>query len=134
MFEKIKEKKKAVEFNKKLENIVRFDFIMGNPFFGMKKLSILFGDEVEIKTNSRLPIEEKVSKKEIIKYLQQLYFSKWNYKYDSNPRPSAQNAWTITLVFEDETLMFYGWDDYPACWKNVEWFVGKYGNFSFDEE
>ena len=121
--------KKAKEFNKKLQNIKRFDFRFGNAFCGIKKLSIYFYDDIMIKSNSGKCLNENISREEIIKELENFCFINWKQKYDGNKKPILENAWTIELMVEDERLEFRGLDDYPKIWPYVEWFVKKYGGF-----
>ena len=121
--------KTANDFNKKLSGIKRFTFNFGNAFGGIKKLAILFGEELKIKANSGKRSELIPNKEEIIRELSLFGFSAWQSKYDKNTKPIIENAWTIELVLENETLEFTGLDDYPKTWAIVEYFIKKYGNF-----
>ena len=56
-------------------------------------------------------------------------FPAWQSKYNKNEKPILENAWTIELLFENESLEFAGLDDYPKTWDIVEFFVKKYACF-----
>ena len=132
--EKLKEKKIVNDFNQKLIGIKRFDFQFGNPFCGIKKLSIRFEEEVKILSNGSIENSIIPNADEIRNELSNFYFSNWINKYDGNKKAKFENAWTITLNFENETLEYCGLDDYPKVWKYVVWFVEKYSNFVINEE
>jgi hypothetical protein len=122
--------KQASEFNKKLKTLKSFSFNFGNAFCGIKKLAIIFDGEVLIKSNSGSRIDFAPTKEEVLTELELFYFPAWKSKYNSNSTPTLENAWTITLKFESETLEFSGLDDYPKNWQFVEYFVKKYGGFT----
>ena len=132
--EKINHKKKVNEFNEKLKNIKRFDFRFGNPFGGIKKLSIEFNEEVNISSNGQRDNDIEPNKEELIKELANFNFINWKEKYESNLNPINENAWTISLIFENEIIEYRGLDDYPRVWEYVEWFVNKYSRFYLSRE
>ena len=117
------------EFNKKLATVKRFTFNFGNAFCGIKKLAIIFDGEVLIKSNSGSRIDFAPTKEEVLKELELFFLPAWNSKYNTNPTPTLENAWTITLNLDGEELEFTGLDDYPKTWLFVEYFVKKYGGF-----
>ena len=122
--------KQASEFNKKLKTLKSFTFNFGNAFCGIKKLLITFSNTIEIQTNGNKNLEFTPLKEEVLKELELFYFPAWKSKYGENLKPQFENAWTITLKFESETLEFSGLDDYPKNWQFVEYFVKKYGGFT----
>ena len=122
--------KQASEFNKKLKTLNSFTFNFGNAFCGIKKLLITFSNTIEIKTNGNKYLEFTPLKEEVLRELELFYFPAWKSKYGENLKPQIENAWTITLKFESETLEFSGLDDYPKNWQFVEYFVKKYGGFT----
>ncbi|MBR5439211.1 MAG: hypothetical protein IKV61_03220 [Clostridia bacterium] len=121
---------KAVkEFNKKLQTLKRFTFNFGNAFGGIKKLAINFDGDILIKSNSGRRIDFTPTKEEVLAELELFCLPEWNSKYNSNPTPTLENAWTITLKLDGEELEFTGLDDYPKTWQFVEYFIKKYGGF-----
>ncbi len=127
--ERVKNMKRASEFNIKLQTIKQFDFRFGNSFCGIKKLSIFFNDGIILKSNSGKGLDLEPSKEEIINALENFCFINWLQKYDRNTKPCLENAWTIELKLGEEKLEFIGLDDFPKIWPYVEWFVKKYGGF-----
>ena len=134
VIEKIQEKKRMKRFNVMLQSIKRFDFQFGNSFCGTKKLSINFSDSLDIHSNGRIEKEINPNREEIIKELSNFYFSNWEEKYVNKINPKPENAWSIRLIFENDTLEFMGIDDYPNVWEYVKWFIEKYSKFSLVEE
>jgi hypothetical protein len=132
--EKVKEKRKANEFNLKLQNVSRFDFRFGNPFSGIKKLSIDFGDGVEIHSNGQIEKQIIPQREEIIRELSCFNFSGWKEKYDGNAMKKTENCWSVRLIFPEQILEYEGCDDYPEIWDFVEWFVNKYSRFTLIKE
>lgn len=129
LLERLEEKKAKNAFNEKLKSIERFDFWFGNPFSGIKKLSISFNDEIKVSSNCKkdnLVLDKDI----VIKELENFNFLTWDSKYGKNDKPILDNSWSIRLKFKDETLEFTGLDDYPYIWPYVEWFVKKYTNFT----
>ncbi len=127
--EKAKEKQTAKDFNAKLPSIEGFELSFGNFASKVNKLSVRFHDDIVIDTNCQKNSSVKADKDEIIKELQQFYFSNWKEVYDTNAEPKLENSWRIKLVFKNDTLEFKGFDDYPRAWICVERFANKYGNF-----
>ncbi len=135
--ETLKQMKIAEEFNERLNSIKRFDFQMGNPFSGIKKFAIIFGDGVEIKHNGfKEDIEqEKVFEKEtIISQLKRLYFKNWKQKYFNENKFKEENAWEVSLTLEDEKISFKGLDAYPNVWLFLVEFIEKYSTLTLRQK
>lgn len=134
MIEKINQKKRAKEFNQRLNDVKRFDFRFGNAFCGIKKLTISFGECVEINSNGQIEKEIIPQREEIIRELCCFNFSGWQRKYDGNLNQKTENCWSVRLVLPDRVLEYEGLDDYPENWDFVEWFVNKYSKFILTKE
>lgn len=133
LLERIEEKKAKNAFNEKLKSLERFDFWFGNPFSGIKKMTISFNGEIKVSSNCKK--DNLILNKDIvIKELENFNFLTWDGKYNKNDKPVLENAWSIRLFFKDETLEFTGLDDYPNVWPYVEWFIKKYSNFTTIKE
>ena len=124
--EKIEEKKKTLEFNEKLINLKRFEFSSGTCFSGIRKFVVFIEDETYFKSNMKKKNEGNIIKDEIIKELKLLNFSNWKDVYNSNPKPEDNELWTITLTFENEIVVFKGFEDYPNIWPLVKQVLNKY--------
>lgn len=133
LVERLKEKKARNEFNARLKQIKRFDFRFGNPFSGIKKLAVSFGEDVEISSNGRREKDVEPKRDEILRELELFNFIAWKARYDGNDKPKQENAWYIRLVLEGEEIEFSGLDDYPRVWEYVKWFVNKYSGFSLTD-
>lgn len=123
--------KETDDFNNNLINLKRLDFRLGNSFSGIKKFTIIFDEKIKIMHNS----EKKdivVNKEEIIKELKTLSLNHWKTRYESN-NPNTDNAWSLSLIFNDNTLEFSGIDSYPNVWIFLLEFIEKYTSFNFRE-
>ena len=114
-----------------INDIKRFDFWFGNPFCGIKKLLILFGENFKVQSNGH---NKKVNLKEskILKILNDIDFANWESEYTTE-NPNSDNAWTITLTFADKVLIFRGLDAYPKDWFKVLDLVEEYGGFDIEK-
>ena len=124
---------KVNDYKLKMDELLMFDFRFGNSFCGIKKLNITFSEEVEVKSNGSLEKEIEVNREVILKELKALYFCNWQNKYIKE-NPILENAWTITLVFPNQTLIYGGIDLYPTIWPYVIEFVEKYSKFKVHDD
>lgn len=132
--EKLDDKRKINDFNRRLKSLKRFDLRFGNDFCGIKKFAIFLNNEIEIKSNAIDKIEVNVDKEILFKELECFNFANWKSEYNSNETPSIENAWTISLLFDNEAVEYRGLDDYPKVWEYVKWFIKKYSNLVLEEE
>ena len=115
----------------KIDKIKRFEFYFGNPFCGIKKLNIVFGEEFIVGTNALNKVRPPRQSK-LIKELKTIDFDDWKEEYYI-PNPNTDNAWTINLTFEDELVTFRGIDCYPKDWFKILDFIDNFGNFNIEE-
>lgn len=127
--EKIKEKQAVKNFNAKLLSLKSFELSFGDFVSDVKTLSIRFSDDTVINTTTQKDGNVNANKDDIIKELKRFYMSNWKDIYDTNAAPKVENSWHVKLVFENDTIEFKGFDDYPRAWICVERFANKYGNF-----
>ena len=114
-----------------ISSIKRFEFWFGNPFCGIKKLLITFGEDFKVQSNGHnKPSNPKESK--ILKLIKDIDFANWQEEY-TTVNPNTDNAWTITMTFEDKLLIYRGLDAYPKDWFKVLDLVEKYGGFDIEE-
>ena len=114
-----------------ISGIKRFEFWFGNPFCGIKKLLITFGEDFKVQSNGHnKPSNPKESK--ILKLIKDIDFANWQEEY-TTVNPNTDNAWTITMTFEDKLLIYRGLDAYPKDWFKVLDLVEKYGGFDIEE-
>ena len=114
-----------------INGIKRFEFWFGNPFCGIKKLLITFGEDFKVQSNGHnKPSNPKESK--ILKLIKDIDFANWQEEY-TTVNPNTDNAWTITMTFEDKLLIYRGLDAYPKDWFKVLDLVEKYGGFDIEE-
>ena len=94
-----------------IKGIKRFEFWFGNPFCGIRKLLIIFGEDFKIQSNGH---NKKANPKEtkVLRLLQDIDFKNWKEEYTCE-NPNSDNAWTITMTFEDRLLVYRGLDAYP---------------------
>ena len=87
-----------------IKGIKRFEFWFGNPFCGIRKLLIIFGEDFKIQSNG---YNKKANPKEtkVLKLLQDIDFKNWKEEYTCE-NPNSDNAWTITMTFEDRLLVY----------------------------
>ena len=115
----------------RIKNIKRFEFWFGNPFCGIRKLNIMFGDDYNVQSNAinkrKFPRQGKV-----IKELKSISFDEWLEEY-SITNPNSDNAWTITLTFEDEIVVYRGIDCYPKDWFKILDFIDNFGEFDVEK-
>lgn len=113
-----------------MDNVKRFEFWFGNPFCGIRKLLITFGDDFKVQSNGH---NKKANPKQskIIKLLNDIDFKNWKDEYTCE-KPNSDNAWTITLTFENEVIIYRGLDAYPSDWFKVLDIVEKYGGFDIE--
>lgn len=123
------ERKKFIEFKEKMKNIKRFDFRMGNSFGGIKKFSLVFNEEVKLKSNGRKKFDIILDKDKIIKELSRINFANFRDVYNDNEHPILENAWVISLLFNDEIKEYRGLDSYPKSWPLILKFINKYSSF-----
>jgi hypothetical protein len=116
--------------NNMMDGIKRFEFWFGNPFCGIRKLLITFGEDLSVKSNGH---NKKANPKEskIIKLLKDIDFKNWLDEYTCE-NPNSDNAWTITLTFDNEVIIYRGLDAYPSDWFKVLDIVEKYGGFDIE--
>ena len=114
-----------------MDNVKRFEFWFGNPFCGIRKLLITFGEDFKIQSNGH---NKKANPKEtkVLKLLQDIDFKNWKEEYTCE-NPNSDNAWTITMTFEDRLLVYRGLDAYPKDWFKVLDLVEKYGGFDIEK-
>ena len=112
-----------------MKNIKRFDFRMGNAFGGIKKFSLVFNEEVELKSNGRKKFDIILDKDKIIKELSRINFANFRDVYNDNEHPILENAWVISLLFNDEIKEYRGLDSYPKSWSLILKFINKYSSF-----
>ena len=114
-----------------IEGIKRFEFWFGNPFCGIRKLLIVFGEDFRVQSNGH---NKKANPKEskIIKLLEDIDFKNWEYEYTTID-PNSDNAWTITMTFADNQLVYRGLDAYPKDWFKVLDLVEEYGGFDIEQ-
>lgn len=114
-----------------IEGIKRFEFWFGNPFCGIRKLLIVFGEDFRVQSNGH---NKKANPKEskIIKLLEDIDFKNWEYEYTTID-PNSDNAWTITMTFADKQLVYRGLDAYPKDWFKVLDLVEEYGGFDIEQ-
>ena len=114
-----------------IEGIKRFEFGFGNPFCGIRKLLIVFGEDFRVQSNGH---NKKANPKEskIIKLLEDIDFKNWEYEYTTID-PNSDNAWTITMTFADKQLVYRGLDAYPKDWFKVLDLVEEYGGFDIEQ-
>ena len=84
----------------KIDKIKRFEFYFGNPFCGIRKVNILFGEEYKVMSNA-LNKKNPPKQNKLIKELKTIDFDNWKDEY-SIPNPNSDNAWTINLTFDGE--------------------------------
>ena len=114
-----------------ISGIKRFEFWFGNPFCGIKKLLITFGEDFKVQSNGHnKPSNPKESK--ILKLIKDIDFANWQEEY-TTVNPNTDNAWTITMTFENKLLIYRGLDAYPKDWFKVLDLVEKYGGFDIEE-
>ena len=114
-----------------IEGIKRFEFWFGNPFCGIRKLLIVFGEDFRVQSNGH---NKKANPKEskTIKLLEDIDFKNWEYEYTTID-PNSDNAWTITMTFADKQLVYRGLDAYPKDWFKVLDLVEEYGGFDIEQ-
>ena len=114
-----------------MDGIKRFEFWFGNPFCGIRKLLIVFGEDFRVQSNGH---NKKANPKEskIIKLLEDIDFKNWEYEYTTID-PNSDNAWTITMTFADKQLVYRGLDAYPKDWFKVLDLVEEYGGFDIEQ-
>ena len=117
----------------RIDNIRRFDFWFGNPFCGIKKLLIIFGENFEIKSNGQKEIKPFANQNKIIKELKAIDFNDWKEEYVKETNPNEEHAWSIQLTFDDEIVQFRGLDAYPKDWFKILDFTDKYARFDVQE-
>lgn len=127
--EKVKERQAVKDFNTKLLSLKGFELSFGDFVNDVKTLSVSLGDDTVINTTTQKGSDVKADKEEIIKELKRFYMSNWKNLYNTNTAPKVKNSWHVKLVFENDTIEFKGFDDYPRAWIYVERFANKYGNF-----
>ena len=114
-----------------ISGIKRFEFWFGNPFCGIKKILITFGEDFKVQSNGHSkPSNPKETK--ILKLIKDIDFANWQEEY-TTVNPNTDNAWTITMTFEDKLLIYRGLDAYPKDWFKVLDLVEKYGGFDIEE-
>ena len=115
----------------KIEKIKRFEFYFGNPFCGIRKVDIVFGNDYTVKSNA---LNKKTPPKqiEVINDLKDIDFDEWKEKYIIS-NPNTDKAWTINVTFLDEVITFSGIDCYPNDWDKILNFIGNFGDFDFEE-
>ena len=114
-----------------IKGIKRFDFWFGNPFCGIKKLVITFGEDFCVKSNGQNK-KARPRESKILKMLKDIDFNNWEEEY-TTINPNTDNAWTITLVFDDKLLVYRGLDAYPKDWFKVLDLVEEYGGFDIEK-
>ncbi len=117
----------------KLKDIKRFDFWFGNPFCGIKKLCIIFGENFEIKSNGLKEKNFLVRQSKVINELKTIDFDDWQEEYIKQNKPNEDHSWSIRLFFDDLTIEFRGLDAYPKDWFKVLDFTDKYAKFDVQE-
>ena len=92
---------------------------------------ITFGEDFKIQSNGH---NKKANPKEtkVLKLLQDIDFKNWKEEYTCE-NPNSDNAWTITMTFEDRLLVYRGLDAYPKDWFKVLDLVEKYGGFDIEK-
>ena len=115
-----------------IKGIKRFEFWFGNPFCGIKKMLVVFGENFKVQSNGKNK-KDNPKESKILKELNTIDFKNWQEEYTTS-NPNSDNAWTITLTFEDKVLIYRGLDAYPADWFKVLDFVENYCGFDIEKD
>ena len=120
-----------ISIKSNIDKIKRFEFYFGNPFCGIRKVNIFFGEEYRVMSNA-LNKKNPPRQGKLIKELKTIDFDNWKEEY-SIPNPNSDNAWTINLTFEGELITFRGIDCYPHDWFKILDFLDNIGKFDIEE-